>query len=98
MSQHHDGTRPLSQYDIFVSYSWGGGRLAESIQRGLQRIARPWYKRAIIRDRQTEVVLQNVERRTGDRLHWKIGGEHGANAVDLEPIIRQRHVRSAHRY
>ena len=49
MSQQHEDMRPLSQYDVFISYSWGDGRLAGSIQRGLQRIARPWYKRAVIR-------------------------------------------------
>jgi WD40 repeat protein len=39
----------LSQYDVFISYSRDDGRLAAAIQRGLQRIAHPWYKRAIIR-------------------------------------------------
>jgi hypothetical protein len=34
----------------------------------------------------------------GHSGHWQIGGEYGANAVDLEPIIRQRHTRSARRY
>jgi hypothetical protein len=35
-----ENPRRLNQYDVFISYSWDDKSLAESIQRGLHRIAR----------------------------------------------------------
>lgn len=49
MSNKVWGSRRPSQYDAFISYSWTDLRIAESIQRALERIARPWYRRSIIR-------------------------------------------------
>ena len=67
MAQQRGDSRPLSQYDVFISYSRGDGRLAASIQRGLQRIAQPWYKRAIIR-----VVRDTTTMPTGPDLRQAV--------------------------
>jgi WD40 repeat protein len=69
MSRQPEDSRPLSQYDVFISYSRDDGRLAASIQRGLQRIAHPWYKRAIIR-----VVRDVTTMSTGPDLRQAVLG------------------------
>ena len=38
------------EYDAFVSYSHAAdGRLAPALQRGLQSLAKPWYRRRALR-------------------------------------------------
>ena len=40
----------MQQYDAFISYSHAGdGQLAPRLQSGLERYARPWWKRRVLR-------------------------------------------------
>ena len=37
------------EYDAFLSYSHTDGRIAHALQSGIQRLAKPWFRRPIIR-------------------------------------------------
>jgi WD40 repeat protein len=44
------GSAPTARFDAFISYSHAAdGRLAPAIQRGLQSLAKPWYRRRALR-------------------------------------------------
>jgi WD40 repeat protein len=58
-SLHSDsGGHQTQRYDAFISYSHAAdGRLAPAIQRGLQSLAKPWYRRRALRVFRDETSL-----------------------------------------
>ena len=55
-----------SAYDAFISYSHAAdGRLAPAVQTGLQRLARPWYRRWALRVFRDDTGLSEIPRLIG---------------------------------
>lgn len=66
-------TSSMHQYDVFISYSHeNSGDLPQAIQRGLEKFARPWYKRwalRVFRDTSGLSVNEALWPRIADAIH-----------------------------
>ena len=77
------------QYHAFISYSHGAdGQLARALQSGLQRLAKPWFRRPIIkifRDQTLQVALLRRRGVQGDEVPDRalIGGS-STNGLSMD--------------
>ena len=78
------------KYDAFISYSHSAdGRLAPAVQSGLQRLARPWYRRSALRVFRDETGLAQALPERTDQVR---GG--GSRGGPEKPDHRQRRLRA----
>src|SRR5947207_5644833 len=68
---------PGAEYDAFISYSHAAdGALAPAVQRGLTRLAKPWYQRAALRVFRDDTGLAVTPELWGSIVNALDGSEH----------------------